>query len=208
MARRKFKVGDVVKWRRQRRVVSRLYPDKTHHGGHQYYGIRMLKSEIDKLPPAYINKGWDGQRRATRVYWVRSDRLARWDGAASRTGRSGRPRLQARVGPSRTDLTSTCFCGEPIRASAKYCSLHKYKRNPALICACGNQKEWRSSQCRDCRTRNETSTQTYLILTRLEQLGHHYGVQSTVAKEFGISRQRVNELMRIHNIPKVKSPLK
>jgi hypothetical protein len=100
----KAQLGDFIWLYKRRRVIVRI--QRCEHGGHCYYGVRLLTRAAWQFIHAHnlVNLGFDGlRRRETRIYWIRSDRLTLFDGEALHTGRPGRPQLEYRRGRNRAD---------------------------------------------------------------------------------------------------------
>src|SRR3972149_900499 len=196
---RKYRIGDVVFWwSGQRRVVQRIR--ETKHGGHCYYGLRILKSVARSLPVRYTNVGFDGRADKTRIYWVRSDRLAAFDGAANRTGEAGRPKLIANKGRRRSSRMDTCpFCGGPKYKVSKTCNGCRWRLLPTRGCSsCGKRKSRRADICATCyAAQSRVSPQTLAILEALER-DAKYGRYARVARQFGLTRARVSAIAGAH----------
>lgn len=196
---RKHKIGDVVWWRKQRRVIQRITP--TQHGGHCYYGLRMLKTVARKLPTVYPNVGFDGRADKTRIYWVRSDRLDGYDGTADRKGKSGRPELMAYKGRRKTSRQNNCpHCHRLKYKESRSCKFCRWRYNPSRVCACGERKDRRSVRCQSCHAKASMlllSAQTESIVIALKR-DQKYGSHSRVAREFGLSRARVSAIAKRH----------
>ena len=194
-------------WRGHRRTIVRYLP--ATHGRHAYYGIRVKKSVGRSLPPSFTNTAVDGRRgRAdTMMYYIRSDRLPRFDGGAERTGVSGRPRLQSRVGPKRTKAMSECrFCGTPISLGARACRADQWRLSPRRICPrCGGKKETRSEKCNTCQHKDQLSPVTMSIIEVLMSLGRPlpYGTYAILARRYGLSRARIQQIDTAHVKPKL-----
>lgn len=96
----KAQLGDYIWLYGRRRVIVKI--EHTTHGGHCYYGVRLTQDAGERLAQRHYlynvgTGGWYGYL----VYWIRSDRLTLFDGQALRTGESGRPRLEYRLGRNR-----------------------------------------------------------------------------------------------------------
>jgi hypothetical protein len=198
----KYLRGDIVNWLGKRRVVAAI--ERTKHGGHCYYGLRILRSVAHALPTLHqINIGRDGKRGRAHTYlkWVRSDRLHAANAIAARDGTPGRPTLHATRGRPRTlrpTQTKPCpYCPTQINLTSQTCRACRWHRSPRLRCpSCKGRKRSVSQVCQKCDAKSRISPRTAQIIERLKTTGRTRGIIAQTARDYDVTTSFVSQIIK------------